>query len=56
MGTDINECETANNVCANGQCTDTEGGFCCDCDFGFVHGDDGTTCGQFNVIMLPNTC
>ena len=35
-------------ICENGQCQDTEGGFCCACDFGYVLSEDKTTCeGRF---------
>ena len=40
---DINECEEE-NVCANGKCRNTDGGFRCRCNPGFEPSKDGTEC------------
>ena len=41
---DINECETIENVCEDGQCTNTEGSYFCICDEGYRLSPDRTRC------------
>lgn len=41
---DKDECSSVDNVCAHGSCANTEGGFKCTCEEGFVEHADGTSC------------
>ena len=41
---DINECEERAGVCGAGRCLNTEGGYQCECDRGFVAASDGREC------------
>ena len=40
---DIDECSIGTHSCSQ-TCTNTEGGFHCGCNSGFVLDDDGATC------------
>ncbi|XP_063960551.1 uncharacterized protein LOC129267997 isoform X2 [Lytechinus pictus] len=41
---DINECELSEDACRNGECTDTDGGFYCNCNEGFELGLGNDSC------------
>ena len=41
---DVNECAERPGVCANGRCINTEGGYQCECQPGYVSSPDGTEC------------
>ena len=42
--TDIDECTADENLCADGDCINTEGGVRCECPKGFVLSADGKQC------------
>ena len=48
--TDINECSEASSSCSQ-VCTNTEGGFVCDCYPGYMLSDDNSTCEHSKLIM-----
>ena len=41
---DIDECANDPTLCENGHCTNTPGGYECDCDVGFTKSPDGRSC------------
>ena len=50
--TDINECETGNNLCnSNANCTDTEGSYDCACMTGYS--GDGRNCESEFYFTIP---
>ena len=49
---DIDECSIGTHSCSQ-TCTNTEGGFNCGCDSGFVLDDDGATCnGKYTHMCI----
>ena len=49
---DINECVTVPDVCAHGRCTNTQGGFRCECFSGYEPTEDGRACvGKFHIFL-----
>lgn len=41
---DIDECANDPTLCENGHCTNTPGGYYCDCDVGFTKTNDERAC------------
>lgn len=42
--TDIDECDENDKLCENGKCFDTQGGYYCNCNDGFIASDDFKSC------------
>ena len=42
--TDVDECRDNPNICQHGRCTNTAGGYRCDCSQGYVPSQDGKVC------------
>ena len=42
--TDVDECRENPNICQHGRCTNTAGGYRCDCSQGYVPSQDGKVC------------
>ena len=50
-GEDMNECNVA-GICKNGQCTNTLGGYKCECNTGFDMDATGTMCVDINECAI----
>lgn len=50
---DIDECANDPTLCENGHCTNTPGGYYCDCDVGFTKTPDERSClGNVRIYSL----
>lgn len=52
---DINECAADPDLCQDGDCINTEGGFRCECPRGYVLSQDGKTCIDIREELCFNT-
>lgn len=41
---DIDECLADGNLCVNGQCTNIEGSYECQCEIGYIPAEDKKSC------------
>ncbi|KAJ8714767.1 hypothetical protein PYW07_002992 [Mythimna separata] len=54
---DIDECANDPTLCENGHCTNTPGGYECDCDVGFTKSPDGRSCLDMDeCATFDNVC
>ena len=51
---DVDECRENPNICQHGRCTNTPGGYRCDCSSGYVPSEDGKICVGQSVHVLIN--
>lgn len=50
---DVNECDANPDLCMHGQCVNTEGGFNCLCDYGYVPSQNQRAClGEYFLRII----